>query len=736
MSINSRLLGVHSVDLPPRKAFRSDSAATNVAGIMLRSERGPDEVTEITSTPNFARMFGDYVKGYYGRYVVDGFFANLRGVPAKLLVKRFVPDDAVVAVENVPHGAGALVSITTLLNELKAGFNIHIGLTTVHKVADTANKVTSLNAVDKATAIALANNLKIAFNAHNRDAISTAPTYHAATGTDYSVTAPSATDIDSLIVLANQIKAKYTAHIADATAHTVADTANTIGAADAGFVASPINKLTLKAGYRGKEDKGAWGNNLAYSIKSSTRFQADIAKNQVAGSDTLVVESITGFEVGDLVSVYDPKNSKIEGLTVKAKDGSSKTLTFTSNTANAYDAGDGVIVSALTFDLTIYKKNPNGVIKTVEVWNKLTVASGVTNYVVDTLNNKILGSQYVIATDLGKTGVTDPLQQNPYEIDTPKFFSDTLGSDGTEPTNDDWNKERASFDNSKNVRFLANAESVSDDVNIKGDEYCAKRGDCIFMANFAPDLTKKQLIVKGRTYQKNDESYMMNNAQWLQVSDPIGKGQEPRINIPNVGHVLGNVIHRIVTFGYQRVPAGPQVAITGVAGIHGDQILNNADRTELADTGINCIQFMPSVGVVLRNARMASTDKTNAWFNQRFMRIIYKKTFEEMFALLENDSNGEDLLRRIYFTVDSFMRDDFTGNARTGGKPAFFITRKADGSMSTYEEAVQIIADETNNELADVSVGRANVQLFFTPPPPAEDIQLGVGISLVLAGGE
>jgi phage tail sheath protein FI len=219
------------------------------------------------------------------------------------------------------------------------------------------------------------------------------------------------------------------------------------------------------------------------------------------------------------------------------------------------------------------------------------------------------------------------------------------------------------------------------------------------------------------------------NADWIKVDDPIGLGVDPLKDVPNMGHIAGYAMFRINADGYQRVPAGPQYPIEGVRGVLGTVIKDDQDRTDVGDLGVNLIQFVDGAGYCLRNARMPSTDEAYLWFNQIFMRIVYKKTFEESFQNIENDSVGAPLLRVVNGAIESFLREDWNGVPRTGGKSAFFRYVQ-NGRDSTFDDVVEIICDDSNNKLADTLRGKVDAEIYFTPPPPAESIQIGVGIKL------
>lgn len=733
--IKSRRLGVFSADNPAQKIAVSNLTDLNVAAMTILAERGPEEVLTLNNTQEFTKFFGGYKSGYFGKYAVEGFFQNAGAIAAKAKIRRFVAADAVSAKHNVPAGDSA-ASLVTLVNELKTDINAHLSGHASYGSANDTSSITAANAIDLDTAIVLLKNIRSVYSAHNNDATSASPSYHSATGTDYSLSKPTPVDLETALDAANEVKAQYSLHIADTTAHgTSADSTNTVSAADATDGSLTDDELTLEAGTFGRSDKGAWGNNLGYKILPSSKFDTTTSSAATAADTIISVVNVAGFEVNDLVSISDGTN--IEGGQVTAKNETLGQITVNwtggSGLANSYASGSTVKI--LNFDLEIYYKSSAGIVKLVEKWEGLTKASSTGNYTLS-INNEFTGSQYVKVTSIGSSQ-SNFLFQNPAPSDGIVMFTDTAGSDGAAPVNQDWIDLYSEFNEEKDIRYMANPESVNVTVQKAGESYCRTRGDIMFFITLPSDQTFAQLKVIGKQYLTADSAYgWIPGAQWLQVSDPIGVGVNPLIDVPNVGHMMGYTLSRIANEGYQRVPAGPQVSIQGVENTTGGkakQILSDLERTELADLGVNVIQFITGSGFVLRNARTISSDLAYRWFNQNFMRIVYKKTFEDSLKGFENRENGTALLDDINFLIGRFLEADYEGSARTGGKSAFLQVTKADGSASTFADVVQIIADESNNTVQDVLQGRVNVDIYFTPPPPAESIRIGVGISLNIA---
>jgi len=123
-------------------------------------------------------------------------------------------------------------ALNSFLNLIKTKFNAHVVLTTgsVHSNSDSADVVSTANATNAATRLALANALRAAYAAHRVKGSGGSPAIHINVGGDTTniVTAPAATDDESVLVLALELAAQINAHEAGTTWHTIADATNTI----------------------------------------------------------------------------------------------------------------------------------------------------------------------------------------------------------------------------------------------------------------------------------------------------------------------------------------------------------------------------------------------------------------------------------------------------------------------------------------------------------------------------
>lgn len=128
-----------------------------------------------------------------------------------------------------------LTSLNTLLNEIKTDINAHFVLTTgtVHTNADTADVISTANATNTATRIALANAERVAVLAHFAKGSGASPAIHInALGDQVGIgtlsATPAATDDVTALNLALVLKAVVNTHVASTVFHTIADATNVV----------------------------------------------------------------------------------------------------------------------------------------------------------------------------------------------------------------------------------------------------------------------------------------------------------------------------------------------------------------------------------------------------------------------------------------------------------------------------------------------------------------------------
>ncbi len=605
MGTNLRRLGVYGANLPTKKSKIVQASDFAIGGIMGLFERKYNAAFEVQTPEDFQEIFGKHIiSTSYGTDVVNGFFDNVSGVDAKLIVVSHVGNDAgsidaVVADSDVPDGGAE-------------------------------------------------------------------------------------------------------------------------------------NVLTINAAYLEEDEYGISGNRTGYTITNGDRFLT-ACKTANANTDVFVIlDSVSGIRVGDImkfVATGAPTATVYKVITII--DESTGKVSF----VGAFDAAANMevddVASVLGFRLRVYRQSLSGIVTEVdEELGKIfcTTESGVTDYFVE---NVFATSKWIEVTRNTTTPATPDLTL-PVDISTVTYL--TSGADGTAPTTAaHWTISQALF-TGEDARFLANAESTLETVNKAGETYCKDRDDQPkWIYNLPENQTKAQLKQLGQLYQRSDDVLGVIVANWLKIPDPFSTSTvAPDRTIPNVGHVMGDWIRTIETLGIHVVPAVTSVPLRGIIGIRGDTFKSDVDRTELAEAGINVIQDITGIGIIIKNFFTPSTTTEFQFANIILMREFIKVSIVDSLQSSENTPNSLNRIKEDKMAVLFFMRRLWdrgnTGNVPVG--ETFGQSEDTDGVPTDFDDHIEVIADLTNNPQSRINLGERNIDIYFTAPPPAGSIRIGVGILL------
>jgi phage tail sheath protein FI len=166
----------------------------------------------------------------------------------------------------------------------------------------------------------------------------------------------------------------------------------------------------------------------------------------------------------------------------------------------------------------------------------------------------------------------------------------------------------------------------------------------------------------------------------------------------------------------------------------GDTFLDDNDRTDLADAGINVIQNISGTGIAIKNFFTPSTTKEFKFANGILMREFIKISVVDSLADTENEPNSYERIQNSRSAVVSFMnrlwRVGSTGNVPTGETFGQTIDPET-GQGSSLSDHFQVQADIINNPQASIEAGERDIDIWFTYPSPAGSIKIGVGLMLL-----
>ena len=497
---------------------------------------------------------------------------------------------------------------------------------------------------------------------------------------------------------------------------------------------APSAAVKLSAGHLGVLEYGTHGNRIGYTITAGARYSTSIGATGAASDLSVTLTSVIGVKVGDIIKVLATGSAP---ATVYKKitqiDESTGKAYFSGVFHASSNAVAADVVTVLGMQIKTYEKSLSGIVKEVDQnLGKIyvTMAPEVTDYYI---NNVFANSNYLKVEDQLATIAGTAEKIFPADVSTVTYL--TTGVYGTAPTTlAHWGYRNYTAFDTLPIRFLCNAETTLSTVNAAMESYSRARYDHpIVIYNIAANQTKTTLTTIGSSYQRSDDVLGTGWAQWVQISDPFSSSSiAPARNVPNVGACMGAWIRTIATYGIHCVPGLKQIPIIGIIGVYGTQFPDNQDRTDLADSGVNCIEFLTGMGYVMRNARSFSSSTDYRYDNALLMRNYIHVSCVDSLQLSENTPNSWDRIQADRNAIEFFMRRLWergsTGTVAEGETFGQWI--KADGKKSSYDDSVQVQADIVNNPLSKIQLGERNLDVYFTYPTPAESIMIGVGVVL------
>lgn len=737
MGTNLRKLGVHGVNAPTIKSPTVRASDFNIGGIIGNFERKYKVAFEVNSPKQEQVIFGDFINSNsYAKDTTQLFWNNLGGQNATLWIKSHVgytgtAYDAVNASVIVKDQNG-IESAIAAANEIKTAMNAHAADATKHTTAiDNVNfPITTDSAQDLTTLLALINQIVIVYTAHEVDALkASAWAYHAAQESPSSALASTATvtTLAGAITVLADIKTKYNQHDANNTthggvaAHQLSLTATGTGA----------NTLKFEAAYKEELEYGTSGNRTGVKIVNGIRFSTTLAVAMTTADTFAYLTSVSGVKVGDIITLKGTGATPgVIDRKILTIDETLKKITFASASAITGTIGD--IVDVPGFKIKTYRKTITGLEQ--EIITSLsnswcTMEPTVTNYYVENVHSE---NEYIKVSD--QSSASTDLASFPDEISSITYL--TSGADGTAATTAaHYSVDLTAFDNS-DIRFICNPETTDIDIQKAIEVYCSNRTDTpIVIANIVENQTLSQYSVLGSKYQRSNDVFQVNVANWLLVSDPYNVSPTaPYRAVPNGGAVMGAWIQSIAKNGIHVIPCITSISLSSISGVENDNLgnLEDDDRTTLAEYGINIIQFVSGNGYMIRNFFTPSMDEATRFANSILMRNFVKVSAEDSLQSSENTPNSFNRIKQDADAILAFMDRLWdvgsTGNVQIG--ETFGQLQNIDETFTDRLDHYSVIADAINNPITSIQAGERNIDVTFTFPAPAGSIEISVGLKL------
>ena len=474
---------------------------------------------------------------------------------------------------------------------------------------------------------------------------------------------------------------------------------------------TPDKVFTLSAGLKGDIDKSAFGDKIGYKISQSFNYQYSLAADSTASASTqFVLTSVEHLQVGYLYKVVDTGTAKTEWAFITAIDEATKTVTFAAlGNATLYAAATTTLYRA-DWNLELAVKDEKGVFQKKEEWLEMPFAESDLLGAPLLLNDAVSGSYYgILAFD--DTNASDPAVVLPAAVTSWTALSG--GSDGTGPTDSDWNTLSADLADDDSMIFLA-PESTSKDHNENMSVFSSDGEKFMYFGQAANGATEDILRELGLSLRSPVRFAMIPCDKWLEVEDELVPGSV--IDIPPVGVCAAHWFNIYSTYGIGKVAAGNADVVNTTArlldsnGLVHDDVGGAGDRM-IRKYSVNIARFRRGKGITVNSARTLSTDTGYIFQNQIMGFLLLKKSILAYLQGIEQDPSGTAAQESHYNAVYAYLKKKYNANV-------FYRGQKEDGTPTEFSDVVKIVNDFSVNTLADIANGKETifVQTVFTPP--------------------
>lgn len=489
--------------------------------------------------------------------------------------------------------------------------------------------------------------------------------------------------------------------------------------------------LKIESAWQGNKEYGAGTVRTSVQVIPGSRFDTALAANVLASATQAQLKSVVNIKVGDVLKFNVTGGPVWKKITVI--DEANLLVKWTGVFDASLTGSTNDVVNTVGFQIKTYRKTVSGIVNEVDqnlglIW--CTMEPEVSDFYAP---NVFAASNWISVTDLASAST--PIQ-NTFPVALAQTFL-VGGSDGTSPTTPaHWSLDVASFTIDIPVRMIANCESTDTTIQKALETAMQARWDTPkVIINPVVNQTKSQLIVLGSGYQRSDRHLGIWGGNWWEVPDPFASSPiAPPREVPPVGHAMGAWCRTIGTFGvHYNGPSIRETPIFGVTGVVGAQFLDDQDRTDLSNYGINVSQQLDGVGFVIRNFFTFSTAEEFQFANGILMQDYIKVSAVSSLQTSENKPNNFARIQGDRMAVLQFLyrlwRAGSTGSVPEGetfGQQINPVTNRP----TNPEDHFEVQADTINNPIEDIQNGERNIDTWFTFPAPAGSIQIGVGILL------
>lgn len=452
--------------------------------------------------------------------------------------------------------------------------------------------------------------------------------------------------------------------------------------------------MTVKAGYKGKEDPGVWANGIEVSLYSYS--------SRVKGMFTLVVTyggKQETYSYGTLSEIQTAVNKvskyiviefskEIEQLTYKNITG-----TVTATTSSNEVTGEGTTFKTdLAVGNVLYDSNKKiiGTVASITSDTKLVLTSKAMNAVTSATVSKRDDKVYTASLSGGVDGEVQESDFYPIESTTdPKGLSCFDGYD---------------------VQIIACTEFHSLSMAKVLNEYLKTRKNPIGIVNMPLNADEGTAELYALELQTNETSFLSGYMGWCKIPDEKGNP----VLIPAIGPILGAAYVRTPYLQGDFIhipPAGIDSLFKNVIEVIPPRLSQASINKLVQQFSCNIIQYVENTGYYVGSSRMYSTNNLYSSVHVRMQTSYYLRALNSKMRFLEQKPNTPGLKREALVQLNQFFKTEYDNGA-------------LEGSVD-FNQAYQGICDKSNNPPTQ-DRKLLNIDVLWIPTECTESIRLSL----------
>lgn len=455
--------------------------------------------------------------------------------------------------------------------------------------------------------------------------------------------------------------------------------------------------MTVKAGYKGKDDPGAWANGIVVTLYSFS--------SQVKDMFTLTVNyngKIETYSYGSLSEIQVAVNKVSKYVTIEFS-GEIEKLSYTdlTGTITTTTSSNVVTGSGTKFQTTLAVGNV--------IFDKTTGKQiGTIASITDDTHAALAGKAMVAVTS------TSAKKRN----DVAYTATLATGSDGAEVTEADFYPVKSTSDpqglacfDGYDVQIIAHTEFHSLTLEKKFNEYLNDWGNPIGVINLPLNADEGTAELYALELQTNGRSFMAGAYMgWCKVVDEEGNQQL----IPAIGPVLGAAYIRTpyVQGNFIHIPPGGTDSIfENVTEVIPNRLSQSVINKCVQQFSCNVIQYIENTGYYVGSSRTYSSNDLYCSIHVRQQTSYYLRALLQNMRFLEQKPNTPELKREALVTLHNFFKNEYDNGA---------LERSVD-----FDTAYQGICDSSNNPPTQ-DRKLINIDVMWIPTECTESVQLSL----------